>query len=231
MDNSAVVDTDASTDDTRNTLPDFATLHAEQVLPAVREALDTYQQGIDALTENSGAGGFDQVMLAWERLQQQLDTVWAPISHLHSVADNPKLRKAHGEAEALISDFAARLGQNRALFQAVEAVAARAERMDAPQQALVEHALRDFRLSGVALDEAGRERFREISNRLTQLGTDFANVVLDATEAWQHHITDERDLAGLPESARDILRAYASEADLEGYLVTLRQASVQAVLT
>src|SRR5699024_11210246 len=125
---------------------------------------------------------------------------------------------AHGEAEALISDFSGRLGQNRALFEAVEAVSATDEALDPQRRAAVEHALRDFRLSGVALDEPARSRFREISNRLTELGTDFANAVLDATEAWQHHITDERDLAGLPESACDILRTYAEEAGLEGYL-------------
>lgn len=231
MDNSAVADPSPATGELPAELPDFAALRADHVLPAVRAALEAYQQGIDALTASTGERDFNSVMLTWERLQQQLDRVWAPISHLHSVADNPQLRKAHGEAEALISDFAARLGQNRALFEAVEAVAASAPMLDSQQGALIEHALRDFRLSGVALDEPQRSRFREISNRLTQLGTEFANAVLDATEAWQHHVTDERDLAGLPESARDILRAYAAEAGLEGYLVTLRQPAVQAVLT
>ncbi len=191
-----------------NHLPDFASLKPDQVVPL-----------------------FDEVMLAWERLQGQLDTVWAPISHLHSVADSPELRTAHAEAEELISDFAARLGQNRQLFKAVESVAAHAEDLSTEQRALVEHALRDFRLSGVALDEPARSRFRDIANQLSKLGTEFANAVLDATEGWQEHISDERDLAGLPESARDILRAYAKEQDLDGYLVTLRQPSVQAVLT
>ena len=212
-------------------LPDFAALQPDQVLPAVKQALADYQQGIDDLTGSADGKDFDSVMLAWERLQRQLDMVWAPISHLHSVADNPQLRKAHADAEALISDFAARLGQNRQLFEAVEAVASAEQELTTEQRALVEHALRDFRLSGVALDEPARSRFRQIANQLSRLGTEFANAVLDATESWQEHIVDERDLAGLPDSARDILRAYAEEQDLAGYLVTLRQPSVQAVLT
>ncbi|MGB8634790.1 MAG: M3 family metallopeptidase [Rhodanobacteraceae bacterium] len=212
-------------------LPDFAVLQPDQVMPAVKQALADYQQGIDDLTGSADGKDFDSVMLAWERLQRQLDMVWAPISHLHSVADNPQLRKAHADAEALISDFAARLGQNRQLFEAVEAVASAEQELTTEQRALVEHALRDFRLSGVALDEPARSRFRQIANQLSRLGTEFANAVLDATESWQEHIVDERDLAGLPDSARDILRAYAEEQDLAGYLVTLRQPSVQAVLT
>lgn len=212
-------------------LPDFASLKAEHVVPEVRQALADYETGIAALTTGIGTGSFDDVMLVWERLQQQLDQIWAPISHLHAVADTPALREAHGEAEALISDFSAHLGQNRELFEAVEAVAAAGQNLSLEQHALVDHALRDFRLSGVALDEPARSRFRDIVNTLSKLGTEFANAVLDATQAWQHHVTDERDLAGLPESARDTLRTYACEKDLEGYLVTLQQPAVQAVLT
>ncbi|NMW26035.1 oligopeptidase A, partial [Rhodanobacter denitrificans] len=96
---------------------------------------------------------------------------------------------------------------------------------------LVEHALRDFRLSGVALDEPARSRFREIGVELSKLSTEFSNAVLDASEAWHQHVTDERDLAGIPESGRAVLRQYAEDQQLDGYLVTLKQPSVQAVLT
>ena len=86
-------------------------------------------------------------------------------------------------------------------------------------------------LSGVALEEPARSRFREIGVALCKLSTEFSNAVLDASEAWHEHITDERDLAGIPESGRAVLRQYAQEQDLDGYLVTLKQPSVQAVMT
>src|SRR5262249_6115552 len=66
---------------------------------------------------------------------------------------------------------------------------------------------------------------------LSKLSTEFSNAVLDATDAWQEHVTDERDLAGIPESGRAVLRQYAKEKGLDGYLVTLKQPSVQAVMT
>ncbi len=96
---------------------------------------------------------------------------------------------------------------------------------------LVEHELRDFRLSGVALEEPARSRFREIANELAKLSTDFENAVLDATDAWSETIADEATLAGIPESGRAVLRAYAQEKNVDGWLVTLKQPSVQAVLT
>jgi len=214
-------------------LPAFSSVRAADVVPAIDAILADYQTGIDRLTTTGAARDFEHVMLEQERLDQRLSRAWAPVSHLHAVADTPELRAAYEQAEEKITDFASGLGQNRALYGAVQAVADApgfAQRTQ-PERALVEHALRDFKLSGVALEEPARTRFREIANELSKLTTAFSNAVLDATDAWQQHIEDERDLAGIPESGRAVLHEYAREHDLDGWLVTLKQPSVQAVLT
>jgi oligopeptidase A len=214
-------------------LPAFSGIRAAGVVPAIDAILADYQAGIDRLTGAGAAHDFDHVMLEQERLDQRLSRAWAPVSHLHAVADTAELRAAYEQAEEKITDFASGLGQNRALYAAVQAVADSpgfAQRAR-PERALVEHALRDFRLSGVALEEPARTRFRDIANELSKLTTAFANAVLDATDAWQEHIEDERDLAGIPESGRAVLHEYAHEHELGGWLVTLKQPSVQAVLT
>src|SRR6185312_8228879 len=128
---------------------------------------------------------------------------------------------------------AVELGQNRELYTAVQGLAEATDfaGLPRPERALVEHTLRDFRLSGVSLEEPARSRFATIAVELSRLSTEFSNAVLDATEAWREHIADERDLAGIPESGREVLRQYAREQDLDGYLVTLKQPSVHAVLT
>jgi len=214
-------------------LPAFSSIRAADVVPAIDAILADYQAGIERLTTTGAAHDFDHVMLEQERLDQRLSRVWAPVSHLHAVADTPELRAAYEQAEEKITDFSSGLGQNRALYAAVQAVADApgfAQRTR-PERALVEHALRDFKLSGVALEEPARTRFREIANELSKLTTAFSNAVLDATDAWQERIEDERDLAGIPESGRAVLREYAREHDLDGWLATLKQPSVQAVLT
>ncbi|MFC5438282.1 M3 family metallopeptidase [Rhodanobacter umsongensis] len=216
-----------------HTLPAFSQIRPEHVRPAIDTILADYRAGIDALVAPGAPRDFATVMLTQERLEQRLARAWAPVSHLHSVADSEPLRKVYGPAEEALTDHAIELGQNRDLYAAVQALA------DAPdfgtllraQRALVEHALRDFRLSGVALEEPARSRFREIGVELSKLATEFSNAVLDASEAWHEHITDERDLAGIPESGRAVLRQYAEDQGLDGFLVTLKQPSVQAVLT
>jgi len=214
-------------------LPAFSQIEPRHVLPAVDALLAESRAGIAALTAPGAPRNFDAVMLPQERFDQRIAQAWSPVSHLHSVADSEALREVYGPAEERLTEYSIEVGQNRELYAAVQAVA------DAPafhgltraQRALVEHALRDFKLSGVALEEPARSRFRDIGVELSKLSTEFSNAVLDATDAWQEHVTDERDLAGIPESGRAVLRQYAKEKGLDGYLVTLKQPSVQAVMT
>lgn len=214
-------------------LPAFSQIKPEDVTPAIDALLAASRAGIAALTAPGAPRDFNSVMLPQERLEQRISQAWSPVSHLHSVADSEALRKVYGPAEELLTDHAIEVGQNRDLYAAVQAVADAPDfaGLSRPQRALVEHALRDFKLSGVALEEPARSRFREIGVELSKLSTEFSNAVLDATDAWREHITDERDLAGVPESGRAVLRQYAKEQNIDGYLVTLKQPSVQAVMT
>ena len=214
-------------------LPAFSRILPEHVEPAIDELLAFYRDDIATLTAPDAPRDFDTVMLTQERLEQRLSRAWAPVGHLHSVADSEALRKVYGPAEERLTDHAIELGQNRELYAAVQALADAPDfaELPMPKRALVEHALRDFKLSGVALEEPARSRYREIGVELSKLSTEFSNAVLDASEAWHEHVTDERDLAGIPESGRAVLRQYAEDQKLTGYLVTLKQPSVQAVLS
>jgi oligopeptidase A len=214
-------------------LPRFSAIRPEHVQPAVDAVLGEYRARIDALLAGHAPRDFEHVILAGEELADRLNRVWAPVSHLHGVADSEELRKAYAAAQEKIVAHASELGQNRELYAAVNAVAGNPRTTDLPRAArtLVEHELRDFRLSGVALEEPARSRFREIANELARLGTEFEEAVLDATDAWNEPVNDESGLAGIPESGRAVLREYAQEKRLDGWLVTLKQPSVHAVLT
>lgn len=213
-------------------LPAFGKIRPEDVLPAIKTVLANYDAGIAELIADPTQRNFSNTLLPQELLDTQLEHVWSPVSHLHAVNDTPELREAHAVAEQILSDHAAELGQNRDLYAVVKSVADDAAFAQLPRAArtLVEHSLRDFELSGVALVEPARTRFREIANELTRLGTEFENAVLDATEAWTESI-DEAALAGLPDAQRALLRQAAKEAGRDGWLVTLKQPSVQAILT
>ncbi|HWU53656.1 MAG TPA: M3 family metallopeptidase [Tahibacter sp.] len=214
-------------------LPAFSEIRPEHVVPAVERILHDYRAAIDALTAATGTRDFANTLLPQEAWEERLGRAWSPVSHLHSVKDSEELRKAYSTALEAITEHSTELGQNRELYAAVDAVARRGDFAGLPRPArtLTEHALRDFRLSGVALEEPARSRFKTIANELSRLATEFEEAVLDASEAWTEHLTDAAALAGIPESGRAVLAAYAKEKELDGWLVTLKQPSVQAVLT
>jgi oligopeptidase A len=214
-------------------LPAFSAIRPEHVVPAVEQILADYRAAIAALTSADGERDFRNTLLPQEAWDERLGRAWSPVSHLHSVKDTEELRKAYSVALEAITEHSTELGQNRELYAAVDAVARRSDfaGLERPARTLTEHALRDFRLSGVALEEPARSRFKVITNELSRLATEFEEAVLDATEAWTEHLTDESALAGIPDSGRAVLAAYAQEKELDGWLVTLRQPSVQAVLT
>jgi len=212
-------------------LPDFAAVQPAHVVPAMEEAIAAHRAAVEGITA-SGKDDFEAVILAAERADFLLSRVWSPIGHLSSVADTPELREAHAAAQALMTAYLMEAGQNRAHHDAVARLAARPDFAGLPPAArrAVDLALRGFRLAGVALEGQARQRFLDIGVSLSDLSTKFGNAVLDATEAWSEHVTDEAALEGVPDSDRATLAAYAQERGLPGWLITLRQPSVLAIL-
>jgi len=212
-------------------LPEFAAMAPEHVLPAVDHAIAAHRAAIARIV-GLGTDRFDAVMLAAERADFDLARIWSPIDHLNSVANTPALREVHGKAKAQLSAYYMEAGQNPDHYAALEKVASSLDFADLnmAQKRAVALGLRGFRLSGVALEGAARQRFLDIGVELSDLSNAFANAVLDATEAWSEHVTDEAALAGISDGDKAILATYAAEKGLPGWLITLRQPSVQAVM-
>ncbi|MFN3843133.1 MAG: M3 family metallopeptidase [Rehaibacterium terrae] len=213
-------------------LPAFSAIAPAHVNPAVDAVLAVFRAAVERLVADPQARSFATLMAPLERLEERLGRVWAPVSHLHGVKDSPALREAYNAALEKLTEHSTELGQNRDLYAAVKALAESPEfaALDRARRTLVEDSLRSFRLSGVALEEPARSRFRAIQNELSKLETEFEEAVLDATDAWARPLS-EAELAGLPDSARAIFRQAAQERGVEGHLATLKGPSVQAILT
>ena len=213
-------------------LPAFSAIAPGNVQPAVDAVLADYQAQVDRLVADPFARDFDSLVAPLEAMEERLSRTWAPVSHLHGVKDSPELREAYGAALERITEFGTTLGQNRELYEAVRAVREGPgfAALDRAKQTLVEDSLRDFRLSGVALEEPARTRFRDIQNELSKVETEFEEAVLDATDAWTRPVT-EAELAGLPDSARAMLAQAAASRQHDGWMATLKGPVVQAILT
>ncbi len=215
-----------------HTLPPFSAITAEQVTPAITELIEQGRTQLAQLLANLPAPNWENLVAPLEEQGDKLDQAWAPVSHLNSVANSEALRKAYTESVALLTDYSTEFSQNEALYKAYQQLADSSEfaQLTQAQQQTINNALRDFRLGGVALNDADKKRFGEIQKRLSELSTQFSNNVLDATQAWYKHFETADALAGLPESALAQAAQAAAQKELLGYVVTLDFPSYYAVM-
>ncbi len=211
--------------------PAFDRIEAAHARPALEQVLAENRARIAALTAHT-APTFASLVVPMEEMSHRLARVWSPIGHLNGVANSPAIREAYNACIPLLTEYSSELGQNEALYAAYAYVLEH-ERADlnAAQRKVVENALRDFRLAGVDLPADKKARFRELMQRLAQLGTKFSENVLDAARAYTRRVSDESELAGLPSNAVDRAAADAREAQLSGWLFKLDQPTYMTIMT
>jgi oligopeptidase A len=182
-------------------LPPFDRIRVEHVEPAMRTVLERLGRDLDVL-ERDVTAAWDAIVPPLDEIGDRLARVWGVVSHLMSVRNSPELRAAHERVQPEVVAFSLRLGQSRALYDALRALRAGPAwaALDATRRRIVELLIRDAELSGVGLDGAARERFNAIQAELAELATRFSNNVLDATKAFALTLRMADDVAGLPPS-------------------------------
>ena len=215
-------------------LPAFSAVKPEHIKPAVESAVENCKNVIiNVVEKNKDNPTWDNLMAPIEEADDRFSKIWSVVSHLNSVNNTQELRTAHDECLPLIAQYSTWAGQYRPLFDALTKIAKSDEfnLLTKAQRKSVENSLRDFRLSGIDLPEDKQRRFGEISARLSQLQSDFANNLLDATNNYVKNVVDEKELAGLPRGALNLAKSEAQKRSLDGYVFTLDIPSYLPVLT
>lgn len=214
------------------TLPNFAAIKPEHVGPAIDQLLAEQRAALVTLLEQDHFT-WDNLIAPLERMEENLTRCWSPVGHLNMVMNNAELREAHDDCLPKLADFHTEMGQNEKLYQAIQSIKDDAgfSQLSSAQQKLINDSLRDFKLSGVALPAEQKQRYKEIAQRLSTITSEFSNNLLDATNAWEYPVTDEDELAGLPENSKAMLKQFAEQADKDGWLVNLQFPSYHAVMT
>ncbi|RUQ93672.1 M3 family metallopeptidase [Legionella septentrionalis] len=209
-------------------LPQFSDLDIQTFPQRLETLLENNLKRIDHLLENKE--------YTWERLMQPLEDMddalerfWAPLSHLHAVVNSTQLRECYQACLPKLTTYEAALGHNHALYEAIKRIDATG--LNETQRKIIADTLRDFELSGVALSAEKKQRFEAMQTRLAELSNQFENHVLDASQAYQLHITDARRLEGLPEHALHHASELAQEKNLTGWVLNLEIPCYLAVVT
>ena len=216
-----------------NGLPRFSLIQAENVVPAIEQTLAENREKIQLILQQPGPYNWENLVAPLEDLDDTLSRRWSPVSHMNSVVNNEVMREAYDACLPLLSAYATELGQNSELYAAFLQLSQSKPYLllNQAQKKVIENALRDFRLSGVALSTAKKQRYKDIMESLSQLTNQYENHLLDATNAWKKQISDEALLEGLPQSALAMASQAAKAAGLSGWLFGLDFPSYRAIIT
>lgn len=213
--------------------PRFSAILPEHVGPALDYVLNENRHTLNQLLTVGGAVTWESFAQPIEDMRERLARMWSPVAHLHAVMDSEALRAAYNAGLPKITDYYTELAQDERVFAGYKAMAASAEfsKLTPAQKKIIENTMRDFRLAGAELPPGPKARFKALMQEIAALHSKFSENVLDATEAWELHILDEQDLAGLPESARAMAQQDAQEKNREGWRFTLEGPSYIAFTT
>ena len=205
----------------------FDAIQNEDYKPAIEAAIAQARQEIDLITNNPDPATFENTIAALDYAGYQLDRVTSIFFNLNSAETNETIQKTAQEVSPLLSEFSNDITLNEALFKRVKNVYDSRESLDLTreEEVLLDKRYKGFSRNGANLAEDKKARLREIDTELSKLSLTFGENVLAETNKFELHLTDEADLAGLPESTKEAAAQTAEEKGKEGWVFTLEYPS------
>ncbi|RTZ08540.1 M3 family metallopeptidase [Flavobacterium sp. GSP6] len=205
-----------------NTAP-FSKIKNEDFLPAFQKGIELAKAEIDAIVQNPIKPTFENTIEALAFSGDVLDRISSIFFNLNSAETNDEIQKIAQEVSPLLSEFGNDVRLNPDLFARVKTVYEQREKLNLnPEQTtLLDKKYKSFSRNGANLPEDKKNQLREIDKELSKLSLQFGENVLTETQAYQLHITNKTDLAGLPEGTIEAARSLAKSQEKEGWIFTL----------
>jgi peptidyl-dipeptidase Dcp len=205
-------------------LPPFDRIQVEHYLPAVDAGLDEQADEVRAIADNPEPATFDNTIVALERSGRLLDRVLYALYNLTSSDTSPELQRIQAEIAPRIAAHQDAIMLDQPLFARIRDLADRRADLglDPESDYLLERYHTDFLRAGAALDEAARDRLRELNQELSSLSTAFQEKLLAESNDLAVVVDDESELDGLSADAIASAAEAATARGLDGkYLLTL----------
>ena len=195
--------------------------------PAIEQAIREAREEIDLIANSTEPATFENTIAALDYAGYKLDRVTSAFFNINSAETNDTIQKTAQEVSPLLSEFSNDITLNETLFKRVKHVfdAKDSLNLNREQQVLLEKKYKGFSRNGANLPEDKKARLREIDTKLSKLALTFGENILAETNKFELHITDETDLAGLPESTVESAAQTAEEKEKEGWVFTLEYPS------
>ena len=149
-------------------LPPFSKIKPEHIEPAIDSVLSDSRQQIQNLLDSNTQYTWSNLIQPMEEIDDVLNKVWSPISHMNSVVNSDELREAYNACLPKLTEYGTEMGQHQGIFKAIQSIVDSSEfvSLDTAQKKSLENDLRDFRLSGIGLEEQDKQRYKQIKQEL-----------------------------------------------------------------
>jgi Zn-dependent oligopeptidase len=201
----------------------FSQVDIADYKPAFEENITKAKAEINAITNNAEAPTFANTIEALDFSGQELDRLSSIFFNLNSAETSDEMQKIAQDVSPLLTAFGNDIALNEDLFKRVKAVHDQKDSLPlTPEQAtLLDKKYKSFARNGALLSEDKKTRLREIDADLAKFKLTFGENVLAETNNYQLHITNEKDLKGIPDGAKEMARSLAKSKGLEGWIFTL----------
>ena len=203
--------------------PQFDKIENKHYMPAFEQGIKEAKAEIDAIVANPAEPTFENTIQALEESGRTLNNVASIFYNILEADTNEELQAIAEKISPMMTEYSMYVSLNEPLFQKVKAVYEKRDGMDLdPDQAkLLEDTFKGFARGGANLSPEDKEKYSKIEEELSLVQLTFGNNVLAATNAYTLNITDEEDLAGLPDFVKDQGKAAAAEKGVDGWVFDL----------
>ena len=231
---------------TKHNSAPFNEIKEEHYLPAFKELIEKSKKEIDEIANNPEEATFKNTIEALAYSGEQLDAVSSIFFNLNSAETNDEIQKIAQEVSPLLSEYSSQISQNEALFNRIKKVydgfnspplegwsSQRLDRggLNEEQTTLLNETYKGFVRNGALLNDEDKKKLEKINMDLSLKSLQFGQNVLAETNNYFKHITDKKDLAGIPEAILAQFAEEARERNLEGYVITLQYPSYIPLMT
>lgn len=217
-----------------DTVP-FDRIQLEDFEEAFMEGIRRDNEMIDKTINNPAKPTFDNTIINTEEDKEGyydlLDRVSSVFFNLLSAETNDEMDALAQKMQPILTQHANDMRLNKRLFERVKAVHLHHRKLTPEEKMLLDNCYDGFVRSGALLDEEGKERLRALTEEASMLSLQFSQNLLKETKAFTLHITDEKQLDGLPDTAVEAARQAAKEKELDGWLFTLDSPSYGPFMT
>jgi len=208
---------------TKHETAPFKSIRLNDYKIAFEKTIEMARLEIEAITSNSQNPTFENTIEALDYSGEQLDRLSNIFFNLNSAETCDEMQKIAQEVSPLLTAFSNDIALNEELFKRVKAVYDQKDTLEltTEQATLLDKKFKGFSRNGALLSEEDKSKLREIDTELAKLKLTFGENVLAETNNYQLHITNESDLKGLPDGAKEMAASLAKSKNLEGWVFTL----------